>query len=95
MNATRLRKFAGDVSDALGFFAVIGGLFALVCYATPDQLSAEADMTAQAVKDNEARENAKLTTDGLSFVGAKMKEEGDKVYITLAFERKEAPNATR
>ena len=80
----------GTALDTVGFLAFIAGLFALVCYATPDQLSAEADMTAQTIRDNEARENAKLTTDGLAFIGAKMKEEGNKVFITLAFEKKDA-----
>ena len=89
MNTTRLRDLGGAILDTVGFLMLIGGLFALVCYATPPQLSAEADLTAQTIKENEERESSKLTTDGLSFVGAKMKEEGQKVFITLAFERKD------
>ena len=80
----------GTALDTVGFLAFIAGLFALVCYATPDQLSAEADMTAQIAKDNEAHEASKLTTEGLAFVGAKMKEDGNRVLITLAFEKKDA-----
>ena len=82
-------KLCGAILDTIGFLILIGVLFALVCYAAPDQLSAEADMTAQTIKDNEEHEASKLTTEGLAFVGAKMKEEGNKVFITLAFERKD------
>ena len=89
MNTTRLRELGGAILDTVGFLILVGWLFVLVCYAAPDQLSAEADMTAQTIKDNEAKEKAKLTTEGLAFVGAKMKEEGNKVFITLAFERKD------
>ena len=89
MNTTRLRELSGAILDTVGFLMLVGGLFALVCYAAPDQLSAEADMTAQTIRDNEVHEASKLTTEGLAFVGAKMKEEGNKVFITLAFERKD------
>ena len=89
MNTTRLRELRGAILDTIGFLMLIGSIFAFVCYAAPNQLSAEADMTAQTIKDNEAHEASKLTTEGLAFVVAKMKEEGNKVFITLAFERKD------
>ena len=92
-----------ELFGSIAFCALVWLMLWAYCKATPNQLSGEADWTEEAIElidDGERGECAapakpvakkslqeEYADGSLAFVGAKIKDEGGVVELTLAFKR--------